>query len=181
MLRSWLCTASNRRSRKLLRQALLSAVVFALAACGFQLRTWELAGDYETIGLATTGTQPIAASLERALRQTGVRYVSAAEDPEILVELLDSREDLRTATVGVNARTAEFELTTGVNFAIKSAEGKVLSQPRWAQARRVYQLDRGNLVGSSEEQTLLRREMHSDLVQQVMRALSAITRQQKAP
>ena len=159
----------------------LTAVTLLVSACGFQLRNWELAGGYESIGLATTGSQPIAATLERALQQTGVQYVSAKENPELLVELHDSREDLRTATVGVNARTAEFELTTGVNFSIKARDGALLSPPRWAQSRRVYQLDRGNLVGSSEEQALLRREMQSDLVQQIMRTLSAITREKQTP
>ena len=152
---------------------------FAVSSCGFQLRNWDLGSEYESIGLRTVGQQPIAPSLERALRQTGIAFVPAASKPELLVELLDSRENLRTATVGVNARTAEFELTSGVNFVIKDAAGKALSQPRWANSRRVFQLDRGNLVGSNEEQTLLRREMQGDLVEQVMRALSAITREDK--
>ena len=158
-----------------------AAAALVLVGCGFQLRSWDLSGDFETIGLSTAGQQPIAAPLERALRQTGLRFVEAGEDPDLLVELLDSREDLRTATVGVNARTAEFELTSGVNFAVKDGDGKTLSVPRWAQSRRVYQLDRGNLVGSSEEQTLLRREMQSDLVQQVMRTLNAVTRASVTP
>ena len=36
-------------------------------------------------------------------------------------------------------------------------------------------MDRDNIVGSSEEQALLVREMQTDLVQQILRALNAVT------
>jgi outer membrane lipopolysaccharide assembly protein LptE/RlpB len=52
-----------------------------------------------------------------------------------------------------------------------------LIEPRWAETSRIYRVDRVNLVGTSEEQALLEREMINDLVQQIVRALDAATQE----
>ena len=46
--------------------------------------------------------------------------------------------------------------------------------PRSIRASRVYTVDRNNIVGSSEEQALLQREMVEDLVQQIIRGVNAV-------
>ncbi len=52
----------------------------------------------------------------------------------------------------------------------------VLVEDRSVRVARTYRLDRNNIVGSSEEQALLRGEMEQDVVQQILRSLDTATR-----
>jgi LPS-assembly lipoprotein len=160
---------------------LLAALL--LTSCGFHLRSWQLQGNYDAVELSSAGQHSVARALRSALRQTGVPLITAATRAEfadakvLVVELLDSTEDLRTASVSGSARTAEYELSLRLRYAVRRGAGDYLAKPTWARAARVYRLDRGNLVGSNEEQALLRRELQADLVQQVMRVLNTVSRE----
>lgn len=163
----------------------LVGALFAASGCGFHLRSWEIGSAYDAVSLTTTARHAITDPLRRALAQTGVPLLDSPEDGEtdgvapgkvLVLQVINASDNLRTASVGGNARTAEYELSTAVQFALGTADGTQLAQPTWARARRVYQLDRGNLVGSNEEQTLLRRELHADVVQQIMRVVNAVSR-----
>lgn len=157
-------------------------VLLVLSGCGFQLRSWDLGSAYESVGLDTRGGFKTArggfemeSQLRLALEQTGVPVL--ASGAELVLELIDSDEELRTASVSSVARTAEFELILRVRYAVRTADGVYVAQPATTQASRRYFLDRGNLVGSNEEQSLLRRELRSELVQRVMRVLNTVSRQ----
>jgi LPS-assembly lipoprotein len=134
---------------------------------------------YSSVGLDSAGRFDIEPSLRRALSQTGVPLVST--DPELVLELINADEELRTASVSGNARTAEYELIARVRYAIRDASGSYLTKPTTLQSSRRYFLDRGNLVGSNEEQALLRRELRTDLVQQIMRVLNTVSRTPGSP
>lgn len=157
-------------------RVLLTALMLVLlvSGCGFQLRSWELGNAYNSVGLESRGRFDIEPALKRALGQTGVPVVSSGA--ELVLELLAADEELRTASVSGNARTAEYELIQRVRYAVRRADGVYLAQPASLSASRRYFLDRGNLVGSNEEQALLRRELRTDLVQQIMRVLNTVSR-----
>ena len=57
-----------------------------------------------------------------------------------------------------------------------SRNGVELVAPTWIERERVYRIDRGNIVGSSEEQSILEREMLRDVAGQIIRAMSAVSR-----
>lgn len=153
---------------------LLLVAPSVLTGCGFQLRSWDLGEAYQSVGLESSGRFDIEPDLRRALSQTGVPVVESGA--ELVLVLLNADEELRTASVSGNARTAEYELIQRVRYAIRGADGELLAQPANLRASRRYFLDRGNLVGSNEEQALLRREMRTDLVQQIMRVVNTVSR-----
>ena len=165
-----LCQAATRLAAAGALLCLLGA-----SGCGFQLRSWELGDAYESVGLDVRGGQEYEPALRRALGQTGVPVTDDA--PALVLELLDAAEELRTASVSGSARTAEYELIARVRYAVRDAQGSYLARPATLAASRRYFLDRGNLVGSNEEQALLRRELRADLVQQIMRVLNTVSRQ----
>ena len=152
----------------------LLALLLQLSGCGFQLRSWEMGSAYNSVGLDSAARFAIEPSLRRALSQTGVPLV--ANNAELVLELLDSDEELRTASVSGAARTAEFELILRVRYAIRDANGTYLAEPTVLTQSRRYFLNRDNLVGSNEEQALLRRELRGELVQQIMRVLNTVSR-----
>jgi LPS-assembly lipoprotein len=156
-------------------RALLAACsLVLLAGCGFQLRTWDLSSNVESFYLEVVGSNPLQSSLQRAMEQAGVVPAESASAAQVVVRLLDVRRSRRAISVTSRARVAEYELRLDVLYGVR-AEGKQLLTPQWARSTRVFRVDRDNLVGSNEEQALLEREMQSDLVQQVVRAVNAVT------
>ncbi len=143
-----------------------------LVGCGFHLRTWDLEGNIQTAKITANLRNPVAEPLGRALSSAGVELVESGT-ADVAIELISDRESRRSVSVTDQARAAEYETSLSVVFALADGAGNVLTSPRSIQARRVYQVDRDNLVGSGEEQALLQREMVDDLVQQIIRALNA--------
>ena len=165
------CRAGPRAAARVAALGLL----VGLLGCGFHLRTWDVGSNLESVRVEANARNPLEAPLQRALRQAGVRLSEAGEPAPLVVELLDSRQQRRSVTVSGQARAAEYETTFGVRYRVIDGAGNELIPPQWLERERVFRVDRDNLVGSSEEQALLEREMQADLVQQIMRALNAVT------
>lgn len=151
--------------------------VLLLTGCGFHLRTWDLEGNVDSARITANARNPLAEPLGRALKSSGVELVERGT-PDLLIELLADRRGRRSVSVTDQARAAEYETSLQVQYAVRSPDGATLIEPRWVRARRIYTVDRDNLVGSSEEQALLEREMVNDLVQQVIRGINTVVRDQ---
>jgi LPS-assembly lipoprotein len=151
----------------------LAAVLFTLAGCGFHLRGYDLPSSVASVRIETSGRNLLAEPLRRALREAGVS--TSADNADAVVELLSEERSRRSAAVTGNARVAEYQLTLGVLYRLRDGAGQETLPAQWARVERIYRLDRENLVGSSEEQALLEKEMQADLVQQILRTLTAVT------
>jgi LPS-assembly lipoprotein len=157
---------------------LLAALL--LSGCGFHLRTWNLEGTVDTARITANVRNPLAEPLRRGLQSAGVELVESPEDADVLIELLADKRGRRSVSVTSRARAAEYETSLQVQYAIHGKDEKVLIESRWMRASRIYQVDAVNIVGGSEEETLLEREMVNDLVQQLIRSLNAVTREQSS-
>lgn len=162
----------HRRGRSF---AALALAALLLGGCGFQLRSYDLEAGVDSVAVLEQGRNLLTEPLRRGLRQAGVDVVSTVEaGADATVVLLDDRRARRSVSVGGDARVAEYELLLGVRYRLLGADGTELAPARWAEVERIFQIDRDNIVGSSEEQALLDQEMQADLVQQLLRALNAV-------
>lgn len=152
---------------------LLALMALAAQGCGFHLRTWDLGASVESVFVEANPRNPMTAPLERGLRQAGVTLAGSSQEADLVVTLLDSRRLRRSISVS-QARAAEYEMILGVRYQVSDGAGNVLTPAQWLERERVFRVDRDNIVGSSEEQALLEREMESDLVGQIIRALNAV-------
>lgn len=149
--------------------------LLVLAGCGFHLRSYDLEASLDSVAVLEQGRNLLTEPLRRGLRQAGVEVASTAGgDVDATVLLLDDRRQRRSISVGGDARVAEYALLLGVRYRLLGADGAELAPARWAEVERIFQVDRDNIVGSSEEQALLDQEMQTDLVQQLLRALNAV-------
>lgn len=146
---------------------------FLVSGCGFHLRTWDLEGNVDTAKLTSNLRNPVADPLGRALKSAGVEVVDSGE-VDVAIELISDEESRRSISVTNQARAAEYQTTLTVVYAVHDGSGNVLAEPRTVRASRTFTVDRNNLVGSSEEQALLQREMVDDLVQQIIRGVNAV-------
>ena len=154
------------------RASLLCLVAALAAGCGFRLRTWDLATNFETAAIHADRDTDLDRDLGQALRSAGVRVVE--EDADVVLRLADQRNERRSGAVTSAGRAAEYELALQVAFGVTRNDGQELAATRLLRSERVARLDRDNIIGSSEEQALLATEMRNDLVGQMLRTLGAI-------
>jgi LPS-assembly lipoprotein len=157
-----------------LRLLFLVGLVGAVGACGFQLRGWDVSAAVSSAYVTSNLLNPLEQPLRQGLRQAGVEEADAPEQADVVVRLLDSRSERRSATVGEQARAAEYETTLGVYYEVFDPQGRELVPAQWLERARVFRIDRDNVVGSREEEALLEREMQNDLVQQIIRSINSV-------
>lgn len=152
-------------------------LLLALAGCGFHLRSYNFEGAVDSFAITGQMRAQVVAPLRRNLRQIGVAEKPASE-AALVVEILDQRNRRRSVSTAGQARAAEYEVDYGVQYQILDGTGDVLASPTWIQRQRVYTIDRGNIVGSSEEQAILQQELMQDVAGQIIRAMDLVSRSQ---
>lgn len=143
-----------------------------LAGCGFHLRSWALEGTFHVEALRAPA---LARALEAALGDAGAALANTADAADVVVRLADEREGRRGVALTPGGRVAEYEVALTVSFVAEEAAGGQIVPRRALRAERVYRLDETNLVGSREEEGLIRRELRQDLAQRIVRQLVAAT------
>lgn len=175
------------------RRTLLSLAGASLAAgCGFQLRQ---APDFAfgSIVINAPVSSPLAAELRRSLAADGKVQVLATTPPATAIGgaaagattpaapsdrvVFDLLAELREkVVVGLNAsgQVREFQLRSRVRFRVRSAQGRDLVPETELEQHRDITFNEGAVLAKEAEESLLYRDMQSDLVQQLMRRLASI-------
>ena len=159
-----------------LKLLLLVGFTFTLAGCGFHLRSFDIQSNAESFALDGNLNIAITPTLRRTLKQAGVSELSANE-AVIVIALLNQRRDRRSVSTGGQVRSVEYETSYAVQYSIYDSNKVELLAPTWIERQRIYRIDRGNIVGSSEEQALLERELMQDIAGQIVRSVDAVSRQ----
>ena len=157
------------------RVGLPCVAALLVAGCGFHLRTWDLGTALQAVHIDADSTVDLDRELAQAIRSANVRLTTEAAEADVVVKLAEQRQNRRSASVTAG-RAAEYEMSLSIRFALESASGEVLTAASELTSERVARLDRDNIVGSSEEQALLVREMRADLVDRIVRVLGARSR-----
>src|SRR5690606_35793925 len=69
----------------------------------------------------------------------------------------------------------ERELRSELTYVISNRDGRLLLGPETLTAQRSYGADRNNVTGNTEEEQLLRNEMHQELIRQLVLRLSRVS------
>ncbi|PRB74527.1 LPS assembly lipoprotein LptE [Pseudomonas sp. MYb185] len=162
-----------QRPRQLLSCAVLGATLL-LSACGFHLRgTGVDSVKLNELNVSARNSYgPTYQSVLEALQVNGVDVRSSAP---YHLQLLEERKERRAVTYTYRSTPAEYELTSELMFQISDQQGRALIGPETLATQRVYVNDKDNLIGTSEEEALLHREMLQDLTRQLMFRLSSIS------
>ena len=155
-----------------IRIAAASVVLTTLLGCGFQLRNWYLSSAFGTASVVASEGVTLDDTLVRALEVSGVAVV--AEGSDVVLRLSQEREERRSAAVTAAGRAAEVELALEVTFSVQDGAGGELAPERNLRVARVQRIDVDNIVGSSEEEALLRDEMRQELASRMVRSLAMV-------
>src|SRR5688572_21279089 len=161
--------------RRALRKIALTPLLLLAAGCGFRLRgAAELPFATVYVPGATSG---IALDLARNIRAaTNVKVVDDAKEAEAILQFTDESRAKEILSLTGAGRVREFRLRYRVRFRVHDGKGsEYLPQSTLELTRDITFNDAEVLAKESEEQ-LLYRDMQADMVQQIMRRLSAAQR-----
>ena len=155
------------------RNLLVIGLAVVLSACGFQLRgtgTTELSVKEMDVSARNAYGETVT-QLRQVLERNGVNLHAGA--PYRLV-LTNEQENQRAATYTGGSRSAEYELTTVLNYSIQGLNNLELLSDK-LEMRKVYVRDGSNITGSEQEAKRARDEMRRDLVNAMVVRLQMLT------
>ena len=162
-----------------LKAVLTSAAAAAgLTACGFQIRRAP-AFAFQSIFSPFPESSVLGIELRRSLESSGnVRVITDVRQMDQAQVILDVVTDRREKTVvGRNAagQVREFQLRIRFAFKLRSRQGTELIPTTEILQQRDISFNESAVLAKETEEGLLYREMQSDIVQQIMRRLAAVT------
>lgn len=158
-------------------RAIHLAVLLALAGCGFHLR--GTGGEVFSVAQihvsATNAYGELQRDVEGTLTQSGASIVERKDAPYIL-NLVSERFTRRPVSTTSQISVAEYELTMEVEFSLVSQDDEAIVPPTPLTLARTYTFDSESLVGSSEEEVLVKAEMRRETAARLIRRIDAAIR-----
>lgn len=149
-------------------------LVSLLTACGWQLRGQVSLGPEIGKLYAHGGDKQLLRELKAALKRNDIVLSDRISGSDYSLQLQPLRFDRRTAAVGSQILAAEYELSMQLAYRIDQQTDKPYRDQAKANAIRSYSYDPNNTLGKDQEERILKREMRSDIIQQIMRRLALI-------
>jgi LPS-assembly lipoprotein len=144
-----------------------------LSACGFELRGAAVLPP-ELGKIHVSASKILYNDVEVFLEGSNTQLMSDRAQANVILTMSNPRYDRRILSVDPQTGfEREFELSYTLDVVATGPQGRVMLKPQTLSVRRDYVFDAGALIGSTQEETLLRTEMRRDLVQQVLYRLRA--------
>lgn len=155
-------------------RAAIFCLTLLLTACGFQLRgAYNL--PYESLFISLPDASVIGAGLKRQIRAGGgTRLVDTMEEAQgtfLQVTEVRERQILSLSSAG---RVREVRLRFRYAYRVVDAKGRELVPTTGVELTRDISYDDSAVLAKEQEEQLLWRDMENDLVQQLLRRLTAV-------
>jgi len=161
---------ANRGRRRLL---CASALTTLLAGCGFQLRG-SSSLPYATLWIGAPTSSAFANELRRQLRSgSSTAVVDDAPKAQARFELLNEDRSKEILSLNSAGRVREYELRYSVRFRVHDGLGRNYIADTTLFAKREISFNESAILASEAEELLLYRDMQTDLIQQILRRMSA--------
>ncbi|UUZ62017.1 LPS assembly lipoprotein LptE [Polaromonas sp. P1-6] len=156
----------------------LMASVAALSGCGFALRK---APDFAftTLYSGLPESSPLGVELRRSLQSTRkVKVISDGRqinEAQVILDVLGDQREKVVLSRNATGQVREFQLRTRFTFKLRTLAGKELIPVTEILQQRDISFNESAVLAKEAEENLLYRDMQSDIVQQIMRRLAAVT------
>jgi len=156
------------------RRVAACLMALVLAGCGFQLRG-EQKLPFETIFLNMPPNSVLGATLNRQIRSgTDTRTVTQASEASAVLEILGEARDKEILTLNAQGRAVEYKLIYRLRFRLHDGKGREYIGPTEMRAQRDISINDSQVLSKESEESLLYRDMQTDLVQQLLRRIAAV-------
>ncbi len=153
-----------------------TVAVLGLGGCGFKLRGSQIF-TFSSLAILPNPGGPLALELRRSFGSAV--QVLPQEAPLTQAQVvLDILQELREKTVvGTNSsgQVREFQLRVRLKFKVRTPQGRELLPETEIFQQRDLSFNESAVLAKDAEEALLYRDMQSDLVQQLLRRLSALS------
>ena len=153
------------------RDLLTGMCLSLLVSCGFALRgTEQIARQFDSLELnLQQQNSPFNQTLKRSLNSAGYSITPGA----YVLSVSDEQSSTRPITINIQARASQYSLRLAVEVSFH-ANNEAVYGPEILFIEKTYFEDIANIVGNSEEVEILKEEMRTELVNQILRGLVAI-------
>ncbi|MGV6826601.1 MAG: LPS-assembly lipoprotein LptE [bacterium] len=149
---------------------LLLLVSVWLAGCGFQPRGElpQLSGSLSPMQIkGINNTHPFRRILEDRLVIAGIKLTDdTAANSTLRIHKIKS--DRVTLSVDNRNKTVEYEISNSVDFSLLGTSGTTLTERQKISARQILFNPGDDLLGRTQEETLLRRDMYEDIANRII-------------
>jgi LPS-assembly lipoprotein len=162
--------------RSFLRALSFGLVSAGLAGCGFQLRqTNDFA--FKTLYANFSTTSSLGVELRRNLLGTGrVALLTEPQDmqkADAILDILSEERQQVPVSVSATGQVRELQLRLRVRFRLRTPQGVELIESVELFQQRDLSFTESAALSKEIEQGILYRDMQTDIVQQILRRLSA--------
>jgi LPS-assembly lipoprotein len=165
----------KRRSAVVLL-GLASLVSLGLGGCGFKLRGSQNFA-FSTIAIMPNPGGAIAIELRRSFGSAV--HVLAPDEPlnkaQVVLDILQEQREKTVVGVNSSGQVREFQLRIRVKFRVRNREGQELLPDSEILQQRDISFNESAVLAKEAEEGLLYRDMQTDIVQQLMRRLAAVS------
>lgn len=146
-----------------------------VTSCGWHLRGTGTVDNVSSVHISSQGRfGSFYEALSRSLQANDITVVENATDAQYNIVILDQKYSRKTASVSVTVRVSEYQLTEEVTIMILAANGQPLLQRTTLSTDRFFDFDENDVQSKEDEANMLRREMQSDLIRQIISRLDAV-------
>lgn len=155
-------------------------LVSSLYACGFHLRGYEeipSPGTSSNIILVSDSAPAVAAEVTSLLTLRGVRIITAQDEADYILTL--GNETFNREVLSVSAETGkvrEYQLTLHTVMSLSDTKGKNLVNNESVAITRDYTFDDSSILGKSNEEAVLRKDLVRQVSMQIVRRFNAVTK-----
>jgi LPS-assembly lipoprotein len=154
--------------------ATLGATAAALSGCGFRLRGAQQL-PFETLYLAVPENSALGAELARNIRVgTSTQVVTDRSKAQAVLELLNEQREREVLALDGQGRVREYQLRLRLLLRVTDGKGREYIAGTPLGVQRDIAFNEADVLARESEETLLYRDMQTDLVQQIVRRLAAI-------
>jgi LPS-assembly lipoprotein len=156
----------------------LFATATGLSGCGFELRK---APNFPFKSLFSPFPEGslLGVELRRSLESNGaVRVITdprQIDQADVILDVINERRERVVVSRNAAGLVREFQLRLRFRFKLRTPQGKELIPDSEILQQRDISFNESAVLAKETEEALLYREMQSDIVQQIMRRLAAVT------
>jgi LPS-assembly lipoprotein len=159
------------------RYLLLLLLALTLSACGFQLRgSYHL--PWETLAISgVPENNELYFQIKRSIEASSLtKVISDPKEAKASLVVLQNLQHKSILSLSGKGLVREFQLTRTFMYRIQDAQGKELLPASQIVQQRDMTFDDERIFAKEAEEAMIWREMQQDMVQQLLRRLSASSR-----
>jgi LPS-assembly lipoprotein len=155
-----------------LKKISLILLFLFLSACGYHLRgDIDLPQGMENIYVEAASSN-LEKEMKKSLKLSQGKLVSSAPEAGIIIKFAQEEMNSRITSISAAGRANEFQLSYNVMFSIYEPSGKLLLGDQKINIKREYFNDQTDILGKSNEESVIRTEMYQQAVSSIMSRLN---------